>query len=445
MVHRNHSLNRLPPARLHQPTGKLYSNAHVYCSPQSRAQCATQIHSDTPPGTAVQGTTVSSNPPNGLPQTTPTANTVQPSPEQLAALALSLTPGLGPRLLSQLIEYFGSCPDILRQPVAELRKVPGIGPQLAAALTSPNLLQQAAQHWSECHNSVVALHFPQQPGYPKRLQEICDSPQVLYVRGSLLPQDELAIAIVGSRRCSVYGIRQAERFAAQLARAGFTVISGLARGIDAAAHRAALNASGRTLAVLPGGLNSIYPPEHQPLATDITASGALLSEMPLHQPVLPGLFPQRNRIISGLSLGVLLVEASARSGALYTARHAQEQNREVFAVPGPVDSLASAGCNQLIRDGALLVRHVDDILEALGPLPTPLNLSPSKTVHSPRELTLNPIESQVLSHITPNPTSIDEILRQLPAESSQVLATLTVLEVRRLIRRLPGNFVVRYA
>ncbi len=388
---------------------------------------------------------MSSNP-SASPASSPSADSSsQVDPDHLAALALSLAPGLGPRLLSQLIEYFGNCSGILAQPAAELRKVPGIGAQIAAALNSPNLLRQATQLWSECHNSSVHLRFPGQPNYPKRLHEICDAPQVLYVRGSLLPQDELAIAIVGSRRCSVYGIRQAERFASQLARAGFTVISGLARGIDAAAHRAALNASGRTLAVLPGGLNSIYPPEHQSLADDITAHGALLSEMPLHQPVLPGLFPQRNRIISGLSLGVLLVEASARSGALYTARHAHEQNRDVFAVPGPVDSLASAGCNQLIRDGALLVRHVDDILEALGPLPTPLTLSPSQTVHSPRELTLNPIESQVLSHISPQPTPIDEILRQLPAESSQILATLTVLEVRRLIRRLPGNFVVRYS
>ena len=388
---------------------------------------------------------MSSNP-SASPASSPSAgSSSQVDPDQLAALALSLAPGLGPRLLSQLIEYFGSCSGILAQPEAQLRKVPGIGAQIAAALNSPNLLRQATQLWSECNNSSVQLRFPGQPNYPTRLHEICDAPQVLYVRGSLLPQDELAIAIVGSRRCSVYGIRQAERFASQLARAGFTVISGLARGIDAAAHRAALNASGRTLAVLPGGLNSIYPPEHQSLADDITAHGALLSEMPLHQPVLPGLFPQRNRIISGLSLGVLLVEASARSGALYTARHAHEQNRDVFAVPGPVDSLASAGCNQLIRDGALLVRHVDDILEALGPLPTPLTLSPSQTVHSPRELTLNPIESQVLSHISPQPTPIDEILRQLPAESSQILATLTVLEVRRLIRRLPGNFVVRYS
>lgn len=365
--------------------------------------------------------------------------------DQLAALALSITPGLGPRLLTQLLLHFGDCQTILRQPTDSLRQVSGIGPQLAAALTNPNLLQQAAQLRTHCQQTSIQLHYPGTDTWPQRLQEICDPPQVLYARGNLLAADSLAIAVVGSRRCSIYGLRQAERFAAQLARAGFTVVSGLARGIDAAAHRAALQAGGRTLAVLPGGVDTIYPPENQSLADEITRHGALLSEMPPGQQILPGLFPQRNRIISGLSLGVLLVEASARSGALYTARHAHEQGREVFAVPGPIDSPASAGCHQLIRDGAVLVRHVDDILEALGPLPAPVSLTPDITVHTPRELTLNAIESQVLSHISPQPTAVDELLRKLPAESSQVLATLTVLEVRRLIRRLPGNFVVRYS
>jgi DNA processing protein len=369
----------------------------------------------------------------------------QATAEQLAALALSLAPGLGPRLLSLLLEHYGDCQTILQQSATSLRQISGIGPQIASALTNPTLPQQAAKLWSDCQNSSVRLYFPNSSQYPPRLHEICDRPQVLYARGTLLPTDALAIAVVGSRRCSVYGIRQAERFSAQLARAGFTVVSGLARGIDTAAHRAALQAGGRTLAVLPGGVDTIYPPENQSLAGEITQQGALISEMPLNQQILPGLFPQRNRIISGMSLGVLLVEASARSGALYTARHAHEQGREVFAVPGPIDSLASAGCHQLIRDGAVLVRHVDDILEALGPLPSPVNITPDTAVHSPRELTLNAIESRVLSHISPQPTPVDELLRLLPAESSQVLATLTVLEVRRLIRRLPGNFVVRYS
>ncbi len=369
----------------------------------------------------------------------------QATAEQLAALALSLAQGLGPRLLSLLLEHFGNCQTILQQSATSLRQVSGIGPQLAAALTNPALPQQAAKLWSDCQNNAVRLYFPGTTQYPHRLQEICDPPQVLYARGTLLSTDALSIAVVGSRRCSVYGLRQAERFSSQLARAGFTVVSGLARGIDTAAHRAALQAGGRTLAVLPGGVDTIYPPENQSLASEITHQGALISEMPLNQQILPGLFPQRNRIISGMSLGVLLVEASARSGALYTARHAHEQGREVFAVPGPIDSLASAGCHQLIRDGAVLVRHVDDILEALGPLPSPINITPDTALHSPRELTLNAIESRVLSHISPQPTPVDEILRLLPAESSQVLATLTVLEVRRLIRRLPGNFVVRYS
>jgi DNA processing protein len=167
--------------------------------------------------------------------------------------------------------------------------------------------------------------------------------------------------------------------------------------------------------------------------------------MPLNQRILPGLFPQRNRIISGLCLGVIVIEAARNSGALYTARHAVEQGRDVFALPGPVDSLASAGCHELIRDGVTLVRHADDVLAALGPLPSPASPSTSVTIHSPRELNLNAIESRVLNQITLQPVPIDEVLRAMSAESSQVLATLTVLEVRRLVRRLPGNLVVRYS
>jgi DNA processing protein len=215
--------------------------------------------------------------------------------------------------------------------------------------------------------------------------------------------------------------------------------------VDWRAHQGALTAGGRTLAVLPGGVTTVYPPEHDTLAREISEQGAVLSEMPLNQRILPGLFPQRNRIISGLCLGVIVIEAARNSGALYTARHAVEQGRDVFALPGPVDSLASAGCHELIRDGVTLVRHADDVLAALGPLPSPASPSTSVTIHSPRELNLNAIESRVLNQITLQPVPIDEVLRAMSAESSQVLATLTVLEVRRLVRRLPGNLVVRYS
>ena len=209
-------------------------------------------------------------------------------------------------------------------------------------------------------------------------------------RGRSSRRDALAVAIVGSRKCTPYGLRIAERLGHSLGRVGLTVVSGLARGIDAAAHRGALEAGGRTIAVLANGLAEVYPPEHEGLAREVAASGAVISELPMRQEPLAGLFPQRNRIISGLSLGVVVVEATPRSGSLSTARHAMEQNREVFAVPGPVDSLASRGCHRLIRDGARLVETVDDILEELGPLVREVRPSADATpVRHPAELALS--------------------------------------------------------
>jgi len=221
------------------------------------------------------------------------------------------------------------------------------------------------------------------------------------------------------------------------------VISGLARGVDAAAHRGALAAGGRTIAVAATGLAQVYPPEHKDLSTQIEQSGAVVSESRLDQEPVAGLFPQRNRIISGLSLGVIIVEATRNSGAIHTARHAMEQGREVMAVPGRVDSLASEGCHDLIRDGAALVRHVDDVLQALGPLPQPLQRTQTETVHTPRELTLNPQERHVLNLIGQEPKPIDQVLQEADLETPRVLATLTVLEMKRLIRRLPGGFLIR--
>ena len=186
-----------------------------------------------------------------------------------------------------------------------------------------------------------------------------------------------------------------------------------------------------------------YPPEHAELAEQIVQQGALLTESPMLQAPVPGLFPQRNRIISGLSLGVIVIEAGRHSGALHTARHAMEQNRDLFAVPGRIDSEASHGCLDLIRDGAALIRGVEDVLEALGPLTKPVKTTPTETVHQPRELQLSDQERIVLNQITLEPIAIDDILRSVSLESSRVLATLTVLEMRKLIRRLPGGFLIR--
>ncbi|MFM7869114.1 MAG: DNA-processing protein DprA [Planctomycetaceae bacterium] len=366
------------------------------------------------------------------------------SAELQSAIALGLISGIGPRLLAELTSVFGSCAAVLQQSAEQLRQVSGVGAKIVAGLQDPGLLLRAQQILDECRAGGIHPLLSGTSEYPRRLLEICDFPRVLFQRGVLLPQDELSIAIVGSRRCTPYGLRQAERLGASLARAGLTVVSGLARGIDGAAQRAALRAGGRTVAVLPAGVQSIYPPEHADLSEEIVQQGALLSEMSHRQQLLPGLFPQRNRIISGLCLGVLVIEASRRSGALYTARHAIEQGRDVFALPGPVDSLASAGCLELLRDGVQLVRHADDVLEALGPLPQPAVRSRTETVHQPRELSLNTLEKDVLNRIGGQPCGVDDVLRGREQQAPQILATLTVLEVRRLIRRLPGNQVVRY-
>ena len=364
-------------------------------------------------------------------------------PEKLALLRLSLVSGIGPRLTQNLLTGFGNATEIFSAPGDLLRQVEGIGPKLAAAILAAKHLDEAEQQWDRCRKSGVELVFRGEESYPPSLEKICDPPSVFYRHGTWEPRDTLAIAIVGSRRCTLYGKQQAERLAGSLAQAGFTVVSGLARGIDGAAHQGAIAVGGRTLAVLGTGLANIYPPEHVELAKRVSNSGAVLSESPLDQAPKPGLFPQRNRIISGLSLGVIVVEAARNSGALHTARHAMEQGREVFAVPGRIDCPASAGCHDLIRDGATLIRHVDDVLESLGPLAMPVRTTASAEFHSPRELSLSEQERKIL-HLVPNEATLtDDILNQADIEPSRVLATLTVLEMRRMIRRLPGGQVVR--
>jgi len=287
------------------------------------------------------------------------------------------------------------------------------------------------------------LHPQDADSYPRLLKEIFDPPTILYCRGTLQPRDELAIAIVGSRRCTLYGRQQAERLGRELARAGMTIVSGLARGIDAAAHCGALEAGGRTLAVSATGLTNLYPPEHRELADQIAEQGAIVTEFRLNQQPMPGLFPQRNRIISGLSTGVIIVEAAQKSGALHTARHGMEQGREVFAVPGRIDSLASQGCHNLIRDGVTLIRNTDDVLEALGPLVQPVKRGEQDEVYTPREVTRSDQERQILNLVTADPKHTDEILRAAGIETSRVLSTLTVLEMKRMISRLPGGYLVR--
>ena len=365
--------------------------------------------------------------------------------EILDDILLSMIDGIGPLLTGRLLERFGSAAAILDAKRTELESVEKIGTKLSRQIADARKLYDPSEVVELCWKKGITILIRADARYPKRLREIIDPPPVLYVRGTLEPQDALAISVVGTRGISYYGRKQTERLAGELARAGFTVISGLAAGIDGAAHEAALVAGGRTLAVLGSGVLEIFPSQHQKLAERIIGRGALLSEFhPLAAP-LRGNFPQRNRIVSGLSLGVLVVESPRRSGSLITARLAMEQNREVFAVPGPIDVENSRGCHQLIRDGAKLVETVEDILEELGPLPLPVpshEKSPGEVRH-PVEMTLNEREKQVLALIETTPIAIDLLIERSGLAASQLLAVVSVLEVKRLVRRQEGNRVVR--
>ncbi len=311
--------------------------------------------------------------------------------------------------------------------------------------------------------------------YPARLRAIEDPPVALFVKGELLPEDARAVAIVGSRRASPYGRHVAAELAAGLAQHGFTVVSGMALGADAAAHDGALRARGRTIAVLAGGVDVIYPPEHAGLYARIAAGGAVASEAPLGAPTTKHSFPIRNRIISGLSLGVVVVEAPEQSGALITARHALEQGREVFAVPGSVNSAQSRGAHQLLRDGARLVESVEDILEELSllldapgtkpapagprwelpadataaaPAPPRRAVPAPKTPGVPAAVTvavpiLPPDEEALLRLLSTTAKHIDRLIEESALPPAQVNAALLMLELKGCIQRRPGNQYVR--
>lgn len=366
------------------------------------------------------------------------------SPHAIRAwLTLSMVPGVGPLLRRDLLERFGCAQAILDAAPSELREVPRLGPKLCNALCNAQRDIDVDSELQRCQQHGIDLLTQETQQYPDPLSQIPDPPAVLFSRGSFLPQDEMAIAIVGTRHASHYGRTQARRLAAGLSRAGLTIVSGLARGIDTEAHQACLDANGRTIAVLGSGLLNIYPAENKPLAERVVLNGALVSESATLSKPSRGSFPRRNRIVTGMSLGVIVVEAGDRSGALISARLSMEQGREVFAVPGPVDSRTSRGCHQLIRDGAKLVEGPDDVLEELGPMFQTAVDRDGREVHHPAELQLNEQEKLVLDAILNRPTTIEEVVEGCGLPVHRVLSTVSVLEMRRLIRRLGGMQVVR--
>jgi DNA processing protein len=368
----------------------------------------------------------------------------EPLPENVRdLLTLSLVPGIGPRLTAALLERFGSAGAALRAGVAELSAIPYITPRLAESLTQALARSDATAELERMERQGVRLIALGTPEYPPSLANIPDPPHLLYARGTLTPADANAVALVGSRGCTDYGRRVAARLSAGLVRAGVTVVSGLARGIDGAAHRAALEAGGRTLAVLAGGLSRIYPPEHTDLARQIEASGAVLTEASMDQEPLAGLFPVRNRIISGLSKIVVLVEAAQKSGALITASHAGDQGRTVMAVPGPVESASSGGCHELIRKGAVLCRSVEDILEELHGVSAMAVAEKQAASAAPPAPSgpppgLDDTQRRIWEMLT-EACHLDQLVQRLGLAVPQVSGALMMMEMRKVVRRLPGN------
>ena len=356
-------------------------------------------------------------------------------------LCIHLTERVGTVTYQRLLDHFGSPEDILNARRSDLANVPNLTAKIAENIAGARNTADVEGELRAAERLGVKVLTYLDDAYPMGLKALRDRPLVLYVMGDLQSSDALSVGMVGARRASQYGVTQAERFAAGLASVGVTVVSGLARGIDAAAHRGALKAGGRSLAVVGNGLGKIYPNEHRELAQTITEHGAVLSELPIATPPTRGNFPPRNRIISALSLGVVVVEAARRSGAIITAKWANEQGKQVFAVPGPVDSPTSRGPHQLIRDGAKLVESCQDVLEELGPFG--LGMSEEEATEDARTLAMTQQEKRIFNVLSTRPKTIDEIMAEVGLPANIVNSTLMIMEIKRWVRQLAGKRFVK--
>ena len=352
---------------------------------------------------------------------------------------LNMTRGVGARTYYKLIATFGSAEAILDAPRAKLARVEGISENVAQAIADGKRDVNVDDELALAEKTGVQIVTIEDGGYPESLKKIYDPPLVLYVRG-FLRGDEPALAVVGTRRPTYYGKQQAEKLAGALAMRGWTIVAGLAVGIDSQAHEGALSAGGKTIAVLGSGLLRMYPHENTKLAERIAESGAVISEFPLTSAPDPWNFPRRNRIISGISRGVIVVEAAAESGSLITAKWAEEQNRLVFAVPGRVDSPTSAGCHALIRDGATLIEGADDVLRELG---SPLAHEPDTELVPVLPPDLSDAEKKVIGILDREPKHIDEVITTTGLTAAQVASCLVMLEIKKVVVQLPGqNFTL---
>jgi DNA processing protein len=368
------------------------------------------------------------------------AASAAPYKEYARWIALSEVRGLGGVAFKRLSAHFADPTDALTAPASELARVPGLGKEAIEGLLCVREWPQAEDRARRILASGVRILRFVDSEYPSRLRAIADPPALLYVKGTLTAADEMAVAVVGSRSASEYGRRVARSICRGLASSSVTIVSGMARGIDGAAHEAALDSGGRTIAVLGCGVDRVYPPEHEALYARICGQGAVISELPVGTRPAAFHFPARNRLISGLSLGVVVVEATERSGSLITAGLALEQNREVFAVPGEVGSSRSRGAHRLIRQGAKLVESASDIIEEIAPqLDRPKGAVPSRLLlpqHWGEDA------QRIFNLLQERTLHIDELIELSRVNSARVSQILLELELQGFLRQLPGK---RYA
>jgi DNA processing protein len=365
-------------------------------------------------------------------------------------LKLIRAEGVGPVTFNRLLKRFNTIDRILGASVSELTKVDGIGDKTARRIAATRDNFNSEKELELANSLGVSVITQHDARYPAPLKPTPDAPPVLYVKGNFNRADALAVSIVGSRKCSTYGSEQASRFAHMLASSGFTIISGMARGIDTAAHRGALSAKGRTIAVQGCGLSNIFPPENVDLFSKISESGACISELPLGYEPLAENFPARNRIIAALSMGVIVIEATAKSGALLTVKASLEYNREVMAVPGKIDSYLSAGAHKIIKQGAKLVDCIEDVMEALGYIGQGIKAHASKSAQKAEKnadmplfdtarLNLSENESTVIALLDGDPVHTDEVIGKTNLGAGAVNSALISLRLKGLIKQLPGN------
>ncbi len=359
-----------------------------------------------------------------------------------AYIVLNMVPGMGPVRCRRLCDFFGSPEAILAASASQLQRVDGVGPELSASIVQSRDRFSAEEERAKAQACGAGITTQAEESYPVALREIHDPPLVLYHKGDLVERDRHAIAIVGSRQTSHYGREMARRLGYQLAYAGWTVVSGLARGIDTFAHEGALAAKGRTLAVLGCGIDGVYPPENEALADKITTSGAVLCEFPVGTKPDRQTFPIRNRVVAGLCSGLVVVEAGKASGALITARMALDQGRQIFAVPGRADTPHAKGCHELIKEGAKLVEDAADVVGELSHLfPMARAIPAPQPAGLPDDCTEE--EKIILQALGDEERHLDEVCRISGLPIGVVSPTLLRLELKKRIQPLPGRFFVR--